>query len=95
MELELLSGPVDLTDPYRIAASKEALRYAWAPAATKRRNPGDDLATMFVRAEIDGNRLTDTELMWFFLLLINAGGEGIADRRPGCVLLRVHPSPRR
>ncbi len=30
---------------------------------------------MLVQAEIDGDRLTDAELNWFFLLLVNAGGD--------------------
>ncbi|MEZ5259006.1 MAG: cytochrome P450 [Ilumatobacteraceae bacterium] len=28
-----------------------------------------------VQAEVDGDRLTDGELQWFFLLLVNAGGD--------------------
>ena len=41
----------------------------------KRRNPTDDLATVLAQAEIDGDRLSDMDLAWFFLLLINAGGD--------------------
>lgn len=63
------------TDPVRLAALREALQYTRALAAAKRQNPSDDLATMLVEAQIDGDRLSDTDLMWFFLLLINAGGD--------------------
>jgi cytochrome P450 len=44
-------------------------------AEEKRRAPGDDIASVLVQAEVDGDRLTDGELQWFFLLLVNAGGD--------------------
>ena len=44
-------------------------------AARKRAEPGDDIASTLVQAEVDGERLTDGELQWFFLLLVNAGGD--------------------
>ncbi|WP_145013862.1 cytochrome P450 [Mycobacterium marseillense] len=69
------SNSVSATDPMRLAALHEALQYTRALAAAKRRRPDDDLATMLVEAQIDGDRLSDTDLMWFFLLLINAGGD--------------------
>lgn len=56
-------------------ARENMLSYALEVAAHKRANPGDDLATVILQSEIDGDRLSDTEFMWFFLLLINAGGD--------------------
>ncbi|MEM7338288.1 MAG: cytochrome P450 [Actinomycetota bacterium] len=41
----------------------------------KRRNPGDDLATVLVNAEIDGVMLTDQQLHGYLNLLIAAGNE--------------------
>lgn len=57
------------------AAVFEMLSYAQTIAEAKRANPGDDIASTLVQAEVDGERLTDAEFQWFFLLLVNAGGD--------------------
>jgi len=59
----------------RMMAVVEMLTYAAGVVDAKRRNPGDDIASTLVQAEIDGDRLTDGELQFFFLLLVNAGGD--------------------
>ena len=59
----------------RAAAMIEMLNYADGVARAKRENPGDDIASTLVQAEVEGDRLTDAELNWFFLLLVNAGGD--------------------
>ena len=51
------------------------LGYAGEVAARKRADPGDDIASTLVQAVVDGERLTDGEFQWFFLLLVNAGGD--------------------
>jgi cytochrome P450 len=66
---------MSMHDKERTAAAEEALRYCRDLAAAKRKSPGDDLATLLVQAEYEGTGLADRELMWFFLLLINAGGD--------------------
>ncbi len=38
-------------------------------------NPRDDIMSILVHAEVDGDRLTDTELNLFFVLLVVAGNE--------------------
>ena len=43
--------------------------------AERRRNPGDDLLTSLVQAEVDGERLSDDEISSFFMLLIIAGND--------------------
>ncbi len=43
--------------------------------ADRRRNPGDDLITSLVQAEVDGERLSDDEISSFFMLLIIAGND--------------------
>ena len=53
----------------------EIFAYATELAATKRARPGDDIATSLLHAEVDGQRLTDLEFNFFFLLLLNAGGD--------------------
>ncbi len=59
----------------RMQAVFEMLVYANGVVEQKRRSPGDDIASALVQAEIDGDRLTDGELQFFFLLLVNAGGD--------------------
>ena len=41
----------------------------------KLRNPGDDILSIIAHASIDGERLTDRELVAFFILLFSAGSE--------------------
>jgi cytochrome P450 len=69
------SGDASVTMEERAGAAVEMHAYAGRVAAAKRRDPEDDLATVLVQAEVDGDRLTDDEFNWFFLLLVNAGGD--------------------
>lgn len=79
----------------KVAAIGEMLGYAHSVAEFKRSNPGDDLATLLVNAEIDGDRLTDLEFQWFFLLLVNAGGDTTRNLlAAGMQLLFDHPDER-
>jgi len=48
---------------------------AFALAADRRENPGDDLISSLVQAEVDGDRLTDAEVAAFFVLLSVAGND--------------------
>src|SRR5205823_2612330 len=48
-----------------------------------------------VQAEVDGDRLTDGEFQWFFLLLVNAGGDTTRNLlASGIQLLFDHPDQR-
>jgi len=49
--------------------------YAAALAESRRAQPGDDLTTALVNAEVDGERLSSTEIASFFILLSGAGNE--------------------
>ena len=69
------SDPSVVSPEDQRAASLEMLGYAREVAARKRRRPGDDLASALVDAEVEGERLSDEEFDWFFLLLVNAGGD--------------------
>src|SRR6476659_1719985 len=44
-------------------------------AKFRRANPGDDLMTSMVNAEVDGHRLTDEEMGAFLILLASAGND--------------------
>jgi len=79
----------------KMAAIGEMLMYGQSVADIKRTTPGDDLATILVNAEVDGDRLTDEEFQWFFLLLVNAGGDTTRNLlAAGLQLLFDHPDQR-
>ena len=79
----------------KMAAIGEMLMYGQSVADKKRKAPGDDLATILVNAEVDGDCLTDEEFQWFFLLLVNAGGDTTRNLlAAGLQLLFDHPDQR-
>ncbi len=47
----------------------------WNWRKFRRKNPGDDLMTSIVNAEVDGHRLTDEEIGAFLILLASAGND--------------------
>lgn len=76
----------------KMAAVGEMLAYGQSVADIKRKTPGDDLATILVNAEVDGDRLTNEDFQWFFLLLVNAGGDTTRNLlAAGLQLLFDHP----
>jgi cytochrome P450 len=58
-----------------IKVSMEFGAYAVALAEDRRSNPHDDLTTSLVQAEVDGEKLTSSEIASFFMLLAIAGNE--------------------
>jgi cytochrome P450 len=58
-----------------IAASNSLRDYFAAVMAERRATPGDDLISDLVRAEVDGEHLTDEEIFSFLRLLLPAGVE--------------------
>jgi cholest-4-en-3-one 26-monooxygenase len=58
-----------------VLASAELYALCDELAADRRQNPRDDIMSILVHAEIDGDRLTDAELNLFFVLLVVAGNE--------------------
>jgi cytochrome P450 len=79
----------------KMAAVGEMLAYGQSVADIKRKTPGDDLATILVNAEVDGDRLTNEDFQWFFLLLVNAGGDTTRNLlAAGLQLLFEHPDQR-
>ncbi|WP_437734430.1 cytochrome P450 [Sorangium sp. So ce1335] len=57
------------------AAKGEMEAYLAEVLAARRRAPKDDLLTRLVEAEVDGERLTEDELLGFFQVLLAAGTE--------------------
>jgi cytochrome P450 len=58
-----------------IQASGELLAYYADMVRQRRKRPSDDLTSALVEAEIDGDRLTDEEIMAFLFLMVVAGNE--------------------
>ena len=63
--------PVDA----RMKAAMDMYAYADAMCAERRAHPRDDLMTVLLEADVDGDRLSDMQLSSFFMLLQNAGSE--------------------
>jgi cytochrome P450 len=57
------------------AAALRMLQYFTGMLADRRRSPRDDLTGALLAAEIDGDRLSDREVMGFLFLMIVAGNE--------------------
>lgn len=53
----------------------EMMQYFGATIARRKAEPGDDLMSTIAFAEVDGERLTDPEMLGFCLLLLIAGNE--------------------
>lgn len=56
-------------------AAKNLLASFAALIQEKRKHPGDDLTSGLVQAELDGERLSDTDILGFCFLLISGGNE--------------------
>lgn len=64
-------------------------------AKFRRANPGDDLMTSIVHAEVDGQRLTDEEIGAFLILLASAGNDTTKQATTHAMLaLAAHPGQR-
>lgn len=63
------------TEEDSMNAAAELFAYCGELAALRRDEPRDDIASALVRAEVDGERLTDEELVMFFVTLAVAGNE--------------------
>ncbi len=70
-------GDPDFTSDFEefIKISMDIGAYASALAEDRRVNPHDDLTTSLVEAEVDGDRLSSSEIASFFILLVVAGNE--------------------
>lgn len=61
--------------PEAIEASLNLIVYYQEMVAQRRKNPTDDLTSALLDAEIDGDRLTDDEVLGFMFLMVIAGNE--------------------
>jgi cytochrome P450 len=88
-ELTEITNAGLLGEARAVDAGMQIFAYAAELAARKRTDPGDDIATSLLHAEVDGQRLTDQEFNFFFILLLNAGGDTTRNLVAGamCVLM--------
>jgi cytochrome P450 len=56
-------------------AAIELSQYAQALGEARMANPGDDITSVLMQADVDGDRLTPSEFASFFILLVVAGNE--------------------
>lgn len=79
-------------ESHAVDAQMQMFQYGTELAARKRAEPGDDIATALLNAEVDGERLSDLEFNMFFLLLINAGGDTTRNLvSAGILAMMEHP----
>jgi cytochrome P450 len=76
-------------------ATKELFAYLMEHIAAKRANPGDDVVSLLVGAEVDGRSLDRDELLIFLVTLLVAGNETTRTLISGGILtLFEHAGPR-
>jgi cytochrome P450 len=81
-----------VTPEQRGAAAMEMYAYADRLCDERREHPRDDLLSVLLAAEIDGERLTQLQVDIFFLLLQNAGSETTRNLiTTGTLKLLEHP----
>jgi cytochrome P450 len=82
----------DVTREQRSEAAMEMYAYADQLCEERRRAPRDDLLSVLLDAEVDGEHLTQLQVDIFFLLLQNAGSETTRNLiTTGAVALLDHP----
>jgi cholest-4-en-3-one 26-monooxygenase len=65
----------EFADREALAATGELLAYAMQLAADRVKNPRDDIVTTLVKADVDGQKLTEGEFGLFVVTLVVAGNE--------------------
>jgi cytochrome P450 len=90
MALDLISVGDD--PPRGFAAAQSLLEYLQPILERRKVDPGDDLLSKLVDAEVDGNRLSDEEVLAFLRLLLPAGAETTYRLVGSCLYaLLTHP----
>jgi cholest-4-en-3-one 26-monooxygenase len=74
------------------ASSVELIQYAMQLAASKAENPGEDIVTTLINADIDGEKLSDDEFGFFVVMLSVAGNETTRNSiSHGMIAFAEHP----
>jgi cytochrome P450 len=90
LSIELISIAVDFERGMK--ASRDLREYLASIVAARRVEPKDDLISMLVQADIDGQPLPDDEIYGFLRLLLPAGAE-TTQRLLGTLLLALLQNP--
>jgi cytochrome P450 len=78
-----------------MAQSVELLEYFGSVIAERRQRPGDDLISLLVHSEIDGERLEEFDLLMFCMTLLVAGNETTRNLLAhGALALATYPDER-
>jgi len=77
---------------YGMEASRKLGTYFEQMIAERRAHPGDDLVSLLVHAEVDGDRIPDEVIISFFRQLINAAGD-TTYRGTGTLLIALLQRP--
>jgi cholest-4-en-3-one 26-monooxygenase len=73
-------------------SSAELIMYAMTMAEERAKNPGDDIVTRLVQADIDGEKLSDDEFGFFVVMLSVAGNETTRNSiTHGMIAFSQHP----
>jgi cytochrome P450 len=84
-----------VTQDERTEAAIAMFGYAEAMCADRQANPRDDLISVLLDAEVDGDRLTQMQINLFFMVLQNAGSETTRNLiTSGTLALLEHPEQR-
>jgi len=91
------AGDPEFTSSFEdlLGAGMGLYQYAQALGEDRRANPRDDLTSIMMTAEVDGERMTAQEFGSFFILLVVAGNETTRNAiSHGMKLLTDHPDQR-
>jgi cytochrome P450 len=78
--------------PAGIDASLQLLEYYRAHVAARHENPGDDLTSALIAVELEGQRMSDAEVIAFLFLMVVAGNETTTKLLGNCLYhLTAHP----
>ncbi|HEX5143006.1 MAG TPA: cytochrome P450 [Mycobacterium sp.] len=73
-------------------ASVELIMYAMQLAAIRAKEPGEDIVTKLIEADVDGHKLSDDEFGFFMVLLAVAGNETTRNSiTHGMIAMAQHP----
>jgi cytochrome P450 len=88
-------GSVDAQRRTALAGRAKMMEFFADLLARRRREPGDDLVTILLESEVDGERLEDVDILAFCFLLILAGNETTRNAISGGLqVLCEHPHER-
>jgi cytochrome P450 len=77
-DTDALNVRLDMSDersPTAVAAALRMAEYFVDLVTRLRRRPGDDLTSRLIEAEVDGVRLTDSQIVGFLFVMVGAGNE--------------------